>query len=135
MNAGKFPTATDVIKQVGGGYYFVREIIQELEYKSKMKSSNSMDENLSEKEQLGESKLPVTVAAKASSDNTGTAKERHIHGDSRSVVSDGRESINAGCENIEEKRGSQQMSSWERRLSKEVEIISRPVSIENKHHF
>ncbi|CAA0819624.1 hydroxyproline-rich glycoprotein family protein [Striga hermonthica] len=36
MNAGKFPTAKEVIKDVGGGFYFVRSIIQELEYKSKM---------------------------------------------------------------------------------------------------
>ncbi|GER29971.1 aspartyl/glutamyl-tRNA(Asn/Gln) amidotransferasesubunit B [Striga asiatica] len=36
MNAGKFPTVTEVKKDVGGGYYFVRSIIQELAYKSKM---------------------------------------------------------------------------------------------------
>lgn len=36
MNAGKFPTASDAKKNVGGGYYVVRQILQELEYNSSL---------------------------------------------------------------------------------------------------
>ncbi|MED6120222.1 hypothetical protein PIB30_019015 [Stylosanthes scabra] len=85
MNAGKFPATKDVQRQVGGGYYVVREIMQELKYKSRMNSSKEMDENPSEQEQLNESKLQITVAAKVSSDNTGNAKERTAQDDSQSI--------------------------------------------------
>ena len=40
MNGGKFPSATFAQKQVGGSYYTVRKIIQELHYNSKMSSTN-----------------------------------------------------------------------------------------------
>jgi len=36
LNAGRFPTVSHAQKQVGGSYYVVREIIQELEYSHKM---------------------------------------------------------------------------------------------------
>lgn len=36
MNAGKFPTASDAKKNVGGCYYVVRRILQELEYTSSL---------------------------------------------------------------------------------------------------
>lgn len=49
MNAGKFPTVTAAQKEVGGSYYVVRKVLQELEYKSKICSSNSSYENLSAK--------------------------------------------------------------------------------------
>ena len=41
MNGGKFPTASFAVKQVGGSYYTVRKIIQELQYKSKLSSSDT----------------------------------------------------------------------------------------------
>lgn len=40
-NAGKFPTASEAKKQVGGGFYVIRKILQELEYQSKMSSMNT----------------------------------------------------------------------------------------------
>jgi len=46
LNAGKFPTVSHAQKQVGGSYYVVREIIQELEYNHKMSPWKS--ENLAE---------------------------------------------------------------------------------------
>ncbi|WJX71741.1 hypothetical protein P8452_55701 [Trifolium repens] len=45
-NAGKFPTVQHTKKEVGGGYYVVREIIQELEYKFKMKSQSAKDRSI-----------------------------------------------------------------------------------------
>ncbi|KAF8036017.1 hypothetical protein BT93_C1900 [Corymbia citriodora subsp. variegata] len=40
-NAGKFPTASDARNHVGGSYYVIRKIIQELEHKSKLSQSTS----------------------------------------------------------------------------------------------
>lgn len=40
-NAGKFPTASDAMNHVGGSYYVIRRIIQELEHKSKLPQSTS----------------------------------------------------------------------------------------------
>ncbi|KAI3407190.1 uncharacterized protein J3R85_021223 [Psidium guajava] len=40
-NAGKFPTASDAMNHVGGSFYVIRKIIQELEHKSKLPQSTS----------------------------------------------------------------------------------------------
>ncbi|KAL1356233.1 hypothetical protein HN51_008234 [Arachis hypogaea] len=118
INAGKFPTTKDVQRQVGGGFYFVREIIQELEYKSRTNSSKEMDENLLEQKKFNESKLQITVARKVSSDNTGSAKERTAQDDSQSIGLDEQEIINAGCDHLKVNRQS--------RMSYEAEIIYAP---------
>jgi hypothetical protein len=34
-NSGKFPSVIDVYKEVGGGYYVIRQIVQEIEYEAK----------------------------------------------------------------------------------------------------
>lgn len=39
-NEGKFPSVHDTVKTVGGGYYSVRQIIQELIYNSKQPSAD-----------------------------------------------------------------------------------------------
>ncbi|KAI3460227.1 hypothetical protein Pfo_016890 [Paulownia fortunei] len=46
MNAGKFPTISDARKDVGGSYYVVRQILQELKYNSKMSSVDTKDASL-----------------------------------------------------------------------------------------
>ncbi|CAL0322324.1 unnamed protein product [Lupinus luteus] len=126
MNAGKFPTASVAQNQVGGGFYFLREIIQDLEYKSKMNSSNIKDENLVKKEPFNQSKLLTTETVKILSVNTETAIDRPSRDDFQSVVSDVRETVNTGYDHLEEKRGSQTSSCKDRGLSKEIEIISTP---------
>ncbi|KAG6740147.1 hypothetical protein POTOM_057785 [Populus tomentosa] len=49
-HAGKFPSISDARKQAGGTYYFIREIVHELEYKSKVSSPNSGNKNVLGKE-------------------------------------------------------------------------------------
>ncbi|XVF53698.1 hypothetical protein PTKIN_Ptkin05aG0119700 [Pterospermum kingtungense] len=49
MNAGKFPSATAAQKEVGGSYYFIRKILQELEHKSKLGPSNGSYDSISGK--------------------------------------------------------------------------------------
>ncbi|KAL0432502.1 UNVERIFIED_CONTAM: hypothetical protein Slati_2584500 [Sesamum latifolium] len=46
MNAGKFPTASDAVKDVGGSYYVVRQILQELQYNSKVSPVDTKDASL-----------------------------------------------------------------------------------------
>ncbi|KAG4991806.1 hypothetical protein GLYMA_09G160700v4 [Glycine max] len=123
-NAGKFPRISDTQKQVGGSYYVIREIIQELEYKSKMNSSNSVKKIFVEK-QFDESKLLTTESVNVSSGNIEIANESSVQDDSQSVVLDDKESVNTVYEHLEEKRGPQ-TSYLERRLSDEVEIMSTP---------
>ncbi|KAF5730405.1 hypothetical protein HS088_TW20G00778 [Tripterygium wilfordii] len=53
-HAGNFPTASNAKKQVGGCYYVVKKIIQELEYKSKMSLSNTGNEESVAKERINE---------------------------------------------------------------------------------
>lgn len=42
-NAGRFPTSCHVHKEIGGSYYIVRQIVQELEYKYKVSSSSKIE--------------------------------------------------------------------------------------------
>ncbi|KAJ4844480.1 hypothetical protein Tsubulata_006316 [Turnera subulata] len=59
-NAGKFPSITDTCKEVGGSFYVVRKIVQELEYNSKVDPPISGKESLGPKKTAGKSES-VTV--------------------------------------------------------------------------
>ncbi|RVW25947.1 hypothetical protein CK203_095950 [Vitis vinifera] len=56
MNAGKFPTVSEAQKHVGGSYYIVRELVQELEHKAKTSPLSRRNENLMENEPAKERK-------------------------------------------------------------------------------
>ncbi|XP_062160049.1 uncharacterized protein LOC133867335 isoform X2 [Alnus glutinosa] len=58
MNAGKFPTATAAKKQLGGSYYIMKKIIQELEYNSKIPPLDSRKRSPLTEAKDGESVLP-----------------------------------------------------------------------------
>ncbi|GJW69937.1 hypothetical protein Tco_0126854 [Tanacetum coccineum] len=49
MNQGKFPTPSSAKKEVGGSYYFVKKVLQEMEYNIKVSSveKESVEENKS----------------------------------------------------------------------------------------
>ncbi|KAL2967633.1 hypothetical protein AAZX31_16G186600 [Glycine max] len=123
-NAGKFPKISDTQKQVGGSYYVIREIVLELEYESKMNSSNSVDKFFVGKK-FDESKLLTTEPVNVPSGNIEIAKESPVKDDSQSVVLDDKESVNTGYDHLEEKR-EPQTSYLERRLSDKLEIMSTP---------
>lgn len=57
MNGGKFPNISLAQKQVGGSYYTVRKIIQELQHKSKMSSSNRGKESPSQESKVAGSQV------------------------------------------------------------------------------
>nr|GMC71155.1 Pre-mRNA-processing factor like [Ipomoea batatas] len=50
MNSGKFPTPSIAKNEVGGSYYLVRSIVQELEYECKMSSLKVKGDTLQEKD-------------------------------------------------------------------------------------
>ncbi|CAK9139403.1 unnamed protein product [Ilex paraguariensis] len=71
MNSGKFPTVSDALKEfptvsdalkeVGGSYYRIRKIVQELEYDSKISAMNARNDTLLEKEVAQEDEMSVVV--------------------------------------------------------------------------
>ncbi|ESW24502.1 hypothetical protein PHAVU_004G136200 [Phaseolus vulgaris] len=127
-NQGKFPTITDAQNQVGGSFYAIRDIIQELKYKSKTISSHhSVNEILVEK-QFDESKHPTTKSVSVSSGNIEIAKYNAIQDGSQSLDLNDKETVNTGYEHHEGKREAH-TSIGERRLFEEVEIM--PIS--NNH--
>ncbi|KAK4283289.1 hypothetical protein QN277_000254 [Acacia crassicarpa] len=119
-NNGKFPYSKHVMKEVGGSYYVIREIIQELKYKSKLNSDN-MDNNLVGKDNFNVNKLGTTETVKVPSDTSETVKkDRPIQDDSQPAMLD---ETDAGNEHLEDKRGPQ-TTSYEENLSKEAVITS-----------
>lgn len=88
MNAGKFPAASDAQKQVGGNYYIVRQILQELEYNSKIpplqqsskniftKKLTEENEPLAEIEEASVSQMTMKRSQKTGSLSDFVAKER-----------------------------------------------------------
>ncbi|XP_059453813.1 uncharacterized protein LOC132184265 isoform X3 [Corylus avellana] len=58
MNAGKFPTSSATRKEVGGSYYTIRKIIQELEYNSKIPPLDSRKGSPLTEAKDGGSELP-----------------------------------------------------------------------------
>lgn len=119
------------MKQVGGSYYVIREIIQELKYRAKVNSSNSMGENLVDKKCSNRGKLLTNETVKVVSGNTETAKYRTIQDDFDLAVSD---KIDGGHEHLEDKRGTQ-TASCERNSSKEAVVTSSPVSFKHKFNI
>lgn len=67
MNAGKFPTVSVAHKHVGGSYYIVRELVQELKHKVKISPISGRNENLMENESAKEREsLPEAEKVSAS---------------------------------------------------------------------
>ncbi|KAI3982792.1 hypothetical protein MKX01_010275 [Papaver californicum] len=46
LNSGKFPTVTEVLKQVGGSHYTIRRLVQELGHKSRTSHVSEADQHL-----------------------------------------------------------------------------------------
>ncbi|KAF6153410.1 hypothetical protein GIB67_003600 [Kingdonia uniflora] len=112
-NAGKYPTAGTVKKQVGGSFYVIRLIVQELEYNSKMSSINKGNETLFD-EVSNEERQPSIEAEEVSRsetiiDLTSSELSLGVEGDSNTEIIHV-ENIGT-CNNLEAKEGSQ-ASTW-----------------------
>ncbi|KAI4351957.1 hypothetical protein L6164_006255 [Bauhinia variegata] len=124
MNAGKFPAISDTVKQVGGSYYVVRKIVQELEYKSKMSSSNIMNDNLAETELFNKSK-PLTEAVTVSSGKTEATTDGHVQNDPQLVDLDDKEIVNAGYEDRRIPHSSRSLSDEDVHMERDTEEPSQ----------
>ncbi|XP_011074425.1 uncharacterized protein LOC105159162 isoform X2 [Sesamum indicum] len=58
MLTRKFPTASDAVKDVGGSYYVVRQILQELQYNSKVSPVDTKDASM-EKSFMSKDETPT----------------------------------------------------------------------------
>ncbi|KAL9143769.1 hypothetical protein ABFS82_14G255500 [Erythranthe guttata] len=113
MNAGKFPTVSDAVKDVGGSYYYVRQILQELIYNSKMSSMSTKDA-LVEKETLNKDEISANFA-----EVSRTSKVREIVSPSSKV-----ESTDPGSETYELEQGPQSSVTVEANINDETQIFS-----------
>ncbi|KAK2655206.1 hypothetical protein Ddye_008258 [Dipteronia dyeriana] len=115
---GKFPSANDAKKKVGGCFYVNRMIIKELEYKSKISSSNRGTENLS----VGPNKKnKVTV-------DMGTQNELHM------LAADDVE-INDASEKHLGDEGAITSSVAANTLSEDIEKLTAPLQIAQSDLF
>ncbi|KAJ7975493.1 DNA binding [Quillaja saponaria] len=95
-NAGKFPTSSAACKHVGGSYYFVKNILQEIKYKSEMHSLDSLNETLTGHKLINEKK-PLIEAAEISDNKTTVGQQ------AQRIVLDDVEIATAGGVHLEEK--------------------------------
>ncbi|KAL6320487.1 hypothetical protein AAG906_007566 [Vitis piasezkii] len=125
MNAGKFPTVSEAQKHVGGSYYIVRELVQELEHKAKTSPLSRRNENLMENEPAKERKSLAEAEKVSTSRRTVDA-----------VIEDYRQTVpisplevsDASSKNLEAKGGK-----WvEKILSEEVTTSSGVVKGKTK---
>lgn len=133
MNSGKFPSASDTCKEVGGSYYVIREMVQELEYKSKLPSIDTRSETPLSKEVDKKNKSVSTVEEVLSRDMT--KDEGRIHKEAQAVAVDNTDTTNFSCKHFEVKEEPQISISIESTLSKEVLEPKGTVSIGCQSYF
>ncbi|XP_012838724.1 PREDICTED: uncharacterized protein LOC105959218 [Erythranthe guttata] len=113
MNPGKFPTVSDAVKDVGGSYYFVRQILQELIYNSKLSSMSTKDA-LVEKQTLNKDEISTNFA-----EVSRTSKLPEIISPSSKV-----ESTDPGSKTYELEQGPQSSVTVEANINDETQIFS-----------
>ena len=122
MNAGKFPTISHARNQVGGSHYVIREILQELEYKTEITSMNTRDDDV-----LGKKAVKVNKASTDVEEISGIqSRVDAIHKDTQiEAVSD----VNvgdSGHKNVRAKEGPETLTLFEKTMSQEV-VKAKPV--------
>lgn len=110
-NSGKFPTASYIKKEVGGSYYFVRKILQEVEYKSKLSSSNTGNESSNKKDLPKENEGSNEFKENMSRYITVDAKIRE---DGQAVSINGMVTSDSSCMHSEVKKGTKVSVSFDK---------------------
>ncbi|KAJ4972873.1 hypothetical protein NE237_006047 [Protea cynaroides] len=77
-NSGKFPTPTFAQKNLGGSYYALRQIIQELEYKSNSPPTNRTEESIPRKEVEAASQESLTEVEEDSESKMGCTSSEQL---------------------------------------------------------
>lgn len=123
MYDGKLPSTTDTRKEVGGSYYVVKNILQELKYKSKMSDPINGNENSFGKEIIEETEC-LTEAEEVST--VKLSLDARIQNDSQTEATNYVEIVDVSGKHLEAGKGLQPLSSAEKTFAKEIAI---PVSI------
>lgn len=123
MYGGKLPSASDTQKQVGGSYYVVKNILQELEYKTKMSGPINVNENSLGKEKIDKTKCFTEVEGVA---KVKLSLDANIINDSQMMATNYVEVVDVGGKHLEAGKLLQPRSSAEKTFFKE---IVTPVSV------
>ncbi|XAR53140.1 hypothetical protein NMG60_11021562 [Bertholletia excelsa] len=117
MNEGKFPTISGARKQVGGSYYVIRSILQELEYKAVKSSTNTGNEKA-----LGKK---VATVYEASADigeisNIQLRMDRGTHKDARIIANINRDIGASSPKHVEPQKEGETTTIFEKTWRDEV---------------
>ncbi|XP_057514216.1 uncharacterized protein LOC130795984 isoform X1 [Actinidia eriantha] len=122
MNAGKFPTISHARNQVGGSHYVIREILQELEYKSEITSMNTRDDDV-----LGKKAVKVNKASTDVEEISGIqSRVDAIHKDTQIEAVSDLNVGDSGHKNVRAKEGPETLTLFEKTMSQEV-VKAKPV--------
>ena len=114
MNDGKLPATSNVVKEVGGSYYVVKKLLQEVEFQLKMPAFN---QSALGKETVNKEGHPSKSKVATKSDMESNSG---IQSDTQVVLHNRPEIDNASGKDIEAERGSQASSSATNTSSKQV---------------
>lgn len=116
-NAGKFPTISEAIKQVGGSYYVIRKILQELEYQSTTSSMNTRN-NM----KLGKVVVKVNDTSKQVEEVSGTRVriDTGTNKDVKTVAGYDVDIDDSALKNVVTEEGPRSSTSFVKAVSEEV---------------
>ncbi|KAF3438419.1 hypothetical protein FNV43_RR21181 [Rhamnella rubrinervis] len=117
MYDGKLPSASDTQKEVGGSYYVVKNILQELKYKSKMSNPIDGNENSLAKKIIEDSECLTEVEEVST---VKLAVDARIQNDSQTEATNYVEIVDVSGKHLEAGKGLQPLSSAEKTFSKEI---------------
>lgn len=129
MNDGKLPSTSDTQKHVGGSYYVVKKILQELQYNSNMSNSISGSKKYFVKEITAETECFTEVEEVSTSK---ISVDAGIQDDSQRIATSYGEIVKVSGKHLKTEKGTQTLSLAEKTFSKE---IVDPVSIHINNVF
>ncbi|KAK1388095.1 hypothetical protein POM88_016273 [Heracleum sosnowskyi] len=140
-NSGKFPTVSHAMHEVGGSYYVVKKIMQELEYNSKFPSSNA-GKAREEEECIQQPLLDVSCAKQSEDAEEETCCESVPDVDSSESKNEEHQSHEYSIPNIPENSKEEYQKSAEIvqnadhfKPSSEISVPIKPENVnEEEHH-
>ena len=122
MNDGKLPSVSNVVKQVGGSYYVVKKIVQEVKSQLELSAVNTANRNMLGKEIKEDERLfkaeKLSIAASNVSVNVDVRNDFQMEVTNRVKMND------ANDKHVEAERGSKSSSSAEKTFSKEEVVVN-----------
>ncbi|PON41245.1 hypothetical protein PanWU01x14_290840 [Parasponia andersonii] len=123
MNDGKLPSTSSVVKQVGGSYYVVKKILQEVEYQLKLSVLNKANQKALGTEVLKEDER-LFKSEEFSATRSNVSLNVGVQNDFEMAVTNHVRINDASDKHIDAERGSKSSSSDEKMLSEEIEVVN-----------